>query len=163
MGGEAFRFFEHQFLVWVLEVLTVRWGLVQGGYDMRALGLWSEIFMTLELDRKASADLMLLVHEGEAGRCEANEILWELLSVWALKPEYEDLSHKLTNMVAQARRHLERPPQVHEDRGKWKWQRYWEPRHPQWSPLAVPDSYVPLTGPGGIPLAPPRCWGPAPQ
>ena len=75
MGGEAFRFFEHQFLVWVLEVLTVRWGLVQGGYDMRALGLWSEIFMTLELDRKASADLMLLVHEGEAGRCEANEIL----------------------------------------------------------------------------------------
>ena len=130
---------------------------------MRALGMWSEIFLVLEVDRKAAADLMLLAHLGIAGRCEANEILWELLSVWALKPEYEDLSHKLTNLVFVARRNLERPPATHQDRGRWKWEKYWEPRHPEWSPRAVPRSFVVLKGPGGVPLPPPDCWGPATQ
>ena len=119
--------------------------------------------MTLELDRKAQADLMLLAHEGLVGRSEANEILWELLSVWALKPEYEDLSHKVTNMVYIARRNLERPPKEHEDRGRWKWEKYWGPRHPQWRPTAVPQSYIVLKGPGGVPLPPPHCWGPPVQ
>ena len=151
------------FLTWVYEILTKHWGLVQGGSDMRALSKWAEIFMTLELDRKAQADLMLLAHHGPAGRCEANEVLWELLSVWALKPEYEDLSHKLTNLVFWARKALDRPPAYHEDRGKWRWQRYWEPRHPQWAPRAVPRSYVVLKGRGGIPSAPPDCWGEATQ
>ena len=41
----------------------------------------------LELDRKAQADLLLLAHPGLAGCCEANEILWELLTMWALKPD----------------------------------------------------------------------------
>ena len=159
----GWKFFEFQFLVWVHEILTKRWGIVQGGSDMRALSLWIEIFWTLELDRKAQADLMLLAHEGLAGRCEANEILWELLTTWALKPEYEDLSHKVTNMVFVARMALDRPPSWHEDRGTWRWQKYWEPRHPQWSPRAVPVSYAVLTGPGGVPLAPPHCWGPAVQ
>ena len=163
LGHEGFRFFEHMFLQWVLEILTVRWGRIQGGSDMRSLSIWAEIFMTLELDRKAAVDLMLLAHQGIAGRCEANEILWELLSVWALKPEYEDLSHKVSNMVFWARRNLDRPPATNYDRGSWRWQRYYEPRHPQWDPRAVPSSYVVLKGPGGVPLPPPDCWGPAPQ
>ena len=119
--------------------------------------------MTLELDRKAQGDLMLLAHEGLVGRSEANEILWELLSVWAIRPEYEDLSHKVTHMVYQARRNIERPPKDHWDRGRWRWNQYYEPRHPQWSPKAVPRNYAVLKGPGGVPLAPPECWGPSMQ
>ena len=103
---------------------------------------------------------MLLAHEGLAGRSEANEILWELLSVWALRPEYEDLSHKATHLVSQARRKIERPPEEHWDRGRWRWSHYYEPRHPQWSPKAVPKHYTVLKGPGGVPLPPPQCWGP---
>ena len=109
---QGFLYFEHKFLIWVHEILTRHWGTVQGGTSERALHLWQEIFMTLELDRKAQGDLMLLAHEGLVGRSEANEILWELLSVWALKPEYEDLSHKVTNMVYIARKNLDRPPRT---------------------------------------------------
>ena len=137
---EGFLYFEHKFLCWVHEVLTYHWDTVQGGTDIHATRLWHEIFMTLELDRKAQGDLMLLAHEGLVGRSEANEILWELLSVWALRPEYEDLSHKVTNMVYIARRNLDRPPKEHEDRGRWRWQKYYVPRHPQWGPTAVPQS-----------------------
>ena len=159
----GFRYFEHAFLLWVHDILTTKWGLVQGGTNEGTLAIWKEIFMTLELDKKAQADLMLLAHMGVAGRCEANEIIWDLLSIWAIKHEYQDLSNKATNIVFQARRHLERPPETHQDRGQWRWQKYWEPRHPQWSPWAVPQSYVLITGEGGIPLAPPNCWGPAAQ
>ena len=156
---QSFRWFEHKFLCWVHEVLTYHWGSVQGGRNAHTAHLWQQIFHTLELDRKAQGDLMLLAHEGEVGRSEANEILWDLLSRWALRPEYEDLSHKTTHLVSQARRRIERPPEEHWDRGRWRWNQYYEPRHPQWSPKAVPRNYTVLKGPGGVPLAPPQCWG----
>jgi len=156
----AFPFYEYVYLELIYQCLTVNWGLIQGGSDMRALQLWLEIFWTLEVDRKAQVDLMLLAHSGEAGRAEANEILWTLLSIWALKPTYQDLSHKLSGLVGKARKNIDRPPKNHKDLQWWNWKCYYEPRHPQWSPRAVPRDYTVLKGPGGVPLAPPDCWGP---
>ena len=108
-GDLHFAFFEHKLLEWVQLKLTRDWRLLQCGHDGRAKALWSEVFQHLELDTKAIRDLMLLTHLGEAGRAEANEILWNLLSNWSLKREYKDLSHKTTSLVNEARQHLERP------------------------------------------------------
>ena len=119
------------------------------------------IFWCLELDRKAQMDPMLLAHQGEVGRYEANDILWNLLSVWAPKPDYQDLSNKTSSMVTLARKRIDRPPRDHRDMWGWSWSRYCEPQHPQWSPKAVPrDPFGILvkTGPGGVPLPPPDCW-----
>ena len=152
-------FFEHKFLVWVHEKLTRDWKTIQCGVDARAKALWLEIFKILELDAKAVRDLMLLCHMGLAGRTEANEVLWKLLSIWALKREYLDLSHKASSLVNEARQHLERPPQAHRDRGWWKWERYWVPRHPQFSPSEGPEGdFEVVEGLGGVPLEPPSCW-----
>ena len=158
---EVFRYFEYRFLEWVYGMLTECWGLVQGGTSQSAMLLWTDIFMTLELDERACQDLMLLAHLGEAGRAEANEILWQILTVTALKAEYKDISHKVTSMVGRARRNLDRPPRCHRDRGQWNWRNYWEPRNPRFSPRAVPQYYTVLTGDGGKPLPPPDCFGPA--
>ena len=152
-------FYEHRFLCWVKDTLTIDWPLIQGGSDDMALEKWMSIFWVLELDRKAQLDLMLLAHQGEVGRCEANEVLWQLLSIWAIRPNYEELSNKCTSMVYEARRHIDRPPQNHRDLWDWSWSRYCEPRHPQWSPRAVPRDPRVVTGPGGVPLPPPYCWG----
>ena len=66
--------------------------------------LW--IFWCFELDRKAQMDLMLLARQGEVGRCEANAILWNLFSVWALNLDYQDLSNKTSSMVTVAHRRV---------------------------------------------------------
>ena len=154
-----FLYFEHKFLVWTLEKLTRDWKTIQCGYDLRAKTLWVEIFRHLELDTKAIRDLLLLAHMGLAGRTEANEILWNLLSHWGLKREYRDLSHKCSPLVNEARQFLERPPATHRDRASWRWQRYWEPRHERFSPLnGPPENFKVITGPGGVPLEPPQCW-----
>ena len=156
-----FAYYENVYLQFIKQCLTVNWALIQGGVGPEALELWYLIFLTLELDRKAQVDLMILAHSGEAGRSEANELLWTLLSIWALRPEYEDLSHKCSSLVSRARRWLDRPPRDHQDRQWWRWEKYWVPRHPQWSPRAVPQgAYTLLSGPRGEVLAPPACWGP---
>ena len=64
----AVAFYEHRFLVWVKDTLTTQWPLIQGGNDDEALALWLSIFWVLELDRKATLDLMLLAHQGGVGR-----------------------------------------------------------------------------------------------
>ena len=46
----------------------------------------------------------------------------------------------------------------HRDLWDWSWTKYCDPRHPQWSPRAVPRDPHVKTGPGGVPLAPPACW-----
>ena len=154
-----FTYVEHKFRVWVQEKLTADWKTIQCGHDARAKALWVEIFQHLELDAKAIRDLLLLAHMGVAGRAEANEILWTLLSVWALKREYLDLSHKCSNLVGEARQAIERPPPSHKDRASWRWQRYWVPRHERFSPANGPrGAFEVVAGPGGVPLEPPRCW-----
>jgi len=61
-------------------LVTQRWGLIQGGWLPEAEALWAECIELLELDADAVQDLMLLVAQGIAGRSEANEILWDLLT-----------------------------------------------------------------------------------
>ena len=158
-GDPHFRHFEYQFLEFVRKCLTTYWGIIQSGRDQVALALWSDIFLHLELDKKAQQDLMLLVHLGEAGRAEANEILWNLLSYWALIPEYRDLSNKASALVREAREYLDRPPADDPARAQWKWSRYWTPRHRHFSPSEVPQRHTVLTGQYGQPLPPPHCWG----
>lgn len=159
MNHPNFGYFEHKYLVFIKGCLVVHWPLIQGGVGLDARDKWREIFMYLELDTKAIKDIMLLAHSGEVGRSEANELLWTLLSHWALKPEYEDLSHKVSSLVGMARRNLDRPPVHHRDSTWWTWQKYLVPRNPQWSPRAVPQGqFRILTGAGGVPLAPPQCW-----
>ena len=158
-GDPHFAFFDHKILAWVQVKLTRDWKVLQCGHDARAKTLWAEVFQVLELDEKAVRDILLLMHLGTAGRAEANEILWNLLSVWALKREYKDLSHKTSSLVNEARQVLERPPATHKDRASWRWQRYWEPRHSRFSPTSGPrGAFELVTGPGGVPLEPPRCW-----
>ena len=154
-----FSYFEYKLLLWVQQTLTTSWKSIQCGSDARAKALWHDIFLYIELDMKSIRDIMLLAHMGVAGRTEANEILWNLLSLWALKRDYLDLIHKTTSIVREARRHLKRPPATHRDRGSWRWQRYWEPRHERFSPEKGPRApFEVVTGPGGVPLEPPQCW-----
>ena len=155
-----FAYYEFAILQFIHMNLTTLWPRLQGGTSQEDLELWQRIFVVLEFDRKAQIDLMLLVHSGECGRAEANEILWTILSVWALKPDYQDLSNKVSPLVRDARRAFDRPPRKHEDYWKWHWALGWQPRHPHWSPLAVPRDATLHTGPAGLPLAPPACWGP---
>ena len=135
--------------------------LVQGGVDDEAQAKWIEILQSLELDAKAMWDLMLLAHQGEAGRAEANEILWVLLSDVALDPEYRDMPNKTSTLVGKARKHLDRPPRRHDDKNFWTWSHYWEPRNPAFAPSAVPrGAFGIFTTVDGRPLLPPQCWRP---
>ena len=103
--------------------------------------------------------MFLLAHSGLVGRTVANEILWKILSWWALDPRYEDLSHKMSSFCNWARRRFERPPRNHQDLWWWSWRCYEVPDRNQWSPLEVPR--VPWSlreGDDGRPLPPPECW-----
>ena len=164
IGHPNFRFYEFTYLKFIHRCLTVDWGLIQRGIDQETegLGLWMKIFLALELDTKAQQDLMLLAQSGLVGRAEANMVMWNFLSSWALKPEYLDLSNIVTNMVGKHRRFIDRAPKkAIEDYNTWKWSKYRDPREPAWSPLAVPrNGWTIRHGSGGEPLAPPMCWGP---
>ena len=158
-----FEWFETQHLRFLHKTLTEDWWRIQGGAGIESLELWLQIFRVLELDRKSQRDLLLLAQSGLVGRTMANKTLWELCSHWALDPTYEDLSHKCTSLVGWARRTFDRPPRGHEDLEWWTWSAYDEPRlHARFSPMNVPrDAERRLVmGPGGLPLAPPDCWGP---
>ena len=150
------EYFECQYLLFIRRCLVDDWPLIQGGVGPAARYLWSRIVVTLELDRKATVDLMLLAHSGEVGRAEANEVLWNLLACWALKDGYEDLSHLVSKQVSVARRNLDRPPARHSDRAWWSWRLYREPRNPAFGPLAARNKVVNLRQ--RILQPPPHCW-----
>ena len=109
---------------WIQETLTKDWFDAQGGQDVRARRKFLEICQTLELDRKAQVDLVLLAQQGHARRTEFNEILWELLSTVALDPEYRDLSNFVSSSVGQVRRVMGRHPWNHPRRTFLAWRRY---------------------------------------
>ena len=157
-----FGYYEWMYLKFYHKCLTDDWWILQYGRDWRALRLWHAIMVTLELDKKACLDLVLLLHSGAPGRTEANELLWDLMSDWALRPNYQDLSNKVSKEVKVRRRYLDRPPGWHDDRTWWCWDKYVTPRHLKWSPKAVPQpgTWGLAMGPGGLPMAPPDCWGP---
>ncbi len=145
--------------------LTEEWPSHLAVSSQSHLEQWHFIFEWLELDRKAVLDMFLLCHSGLVSRSEANRILWELLSKWALKDTYLDLSRKVWCLVWEARRGFERPPWANIDCSWWVLRCYTEPRHPEWSPLEVKtDSrgkYLKTFLDGnGLPQPPPACWSP---
>ena len=159
----SFEHLEWHYLKFLHENLTTYWHLIQFGTDHVTLDLWYLIFKVLELDKKAQLDLMLLAHSGLLGRGYANKVMWDLLSYWALSPTYEDLSHKVTNMVGWVRRDIDRPPEWHPDAAWWTWKCYDEPQRKivHWLSTSVPPERWQLkTGPDGEPYPPPDCWGP---
>ena len=157
----VFPWFEWHYLKFLHKCLTDYWWLIQGGSDERAMELWHKVFLVLELDRKAQVDIMLLAQSGLVGRSVANELMWDLMSTWALVDCYEDLSHKVSYEIKWRRRTFDRPPRGHGDLVWWRWSSYDLPRYDRWDPRSVPRVYWQLaTGPGGRPLPPPACWGP---
>ena len=77
-----------------------------------------------------------------------NYILWNLCSYGALRPTYEDLSHKVYSEVGKLRRSFGIPPAHHHDLTGWSWSAYDQDKYWRWSPLQD----------GGAPLKPPECW-----
>ena len=160
VGSPWFAYLEFWYLLTIREFLTIHRETCQTGNDVEAIKLWHLACLLLELDHKAVVGLMLLCHSGLHGRTLANEILWKLLSEYALQRTYEDLSHKCTNMVGWARRDMDRPPRTSRDRLWWRWRNISNPQRPQWSPRAPPERATYLCASEGLPQAPPACWGP---
>ena len=152
----SWEYYECQYLLFIRKCLTHDRPTIQGGVDNRARYLWERIVTTLELDRKATVDLVLLAHSGEVGRAEANEILWNLLAHWALKDAYEDCSHLVSKQVSIARKNIDRPPGSHPDRDWWCWAMYREPRNAAFAPRAAWGRVVKLRQRSLQP--PPQCW-----
>ena len=159
-----FEYFEFKRLMFLRNCLTLKWYRLMTGTSPGDLALWLEIFLVLELDRKAQFDLFLLAHSGEVGRTYANEVLWLLMSDWALEKSYRDLSNKVSHEVGARRILFDRPPDGHKDLKTWGWSLLvkppWHMRH--WSPKDPPQfgTFQIRAGPGGVPLAPPQCWAP---
>ena len=158
----SFKHLEWHYLKFLHENLTTKWHLIQFGTGGEALDLWYLIFKVLELDQKAQLDLMLLSHSGHIGRGQANKIMWDLMSDWALCPTYADLSHKVSSQVGWVRRYFDRPPVGHKDLAWWTWDAYDVPVKSMkpWCPMNPPKGKWDLRmGPGGEPYPPPYCWG----
>ena len=153
-----FEYYEWVYLDFIKQCLTVDWPRIQGGSSDEDLQLWKRICVMIELDKKAIADLMLLAHSGEAGRCEANEVMWILLSDLCLRDDYEDLSKVTSSLVLNARKNIDRPPNTHRDFKTWYWAKYWVPRNPKFAPSAVPLGAVVQRIEGRAPVPPPDCW-----
>ena len=138
------------------------------GYDQDAVNLWLEIFLSLDIDRKAQVDLMLLAQAGEVGRAYANHTMWLLLSDWAFNEDHQNLSCKVSNHVKWQRRYIDRPPAGHVDLWYFRWTNLDEPPEhmKKWSPTEVPRGvrWVLKLDSKGLPLPPPECWcGQLPQ
>ena len=127
--------------------------------------LLKNTFKLLELDMKARRDMFLLMQSGLVGRTHGNRVLWKILSGPALQRPYRDLSNLVTSEVYKARQQFDRPPRNHGDLHWWSWTYYSYPdqKYYMWSPLEAPRQYALQMGPGGKPLAPPQCWGEAPD
>ena len=155
----SYPFLEWKFRCEILEYTTNRWPVIQGCTDEEALELWKDIAMLLELDDMTWRHLMILVHQGCAGRAAANKILWDLLNNFALG-DHMELSHKTMQMIGQARKILDRPPEFHPDKKHWTFERAIEPTEnlKNFAAESVPDGAQVTTGRCGVPLAPPHCW-----
>ena len=156
-----FPLLEWRYHLFIRKCLVEYWPPLQCGADEVALGMRKLIFLVLEIDRKAKLDFMLLAQSGENGRALANELLWNLLSNTALNGDYRNLSNLVSSDVKWYRRLLDRPPDNHRDRERWGWNLLWVVQKPDWGPRAPPpvETVRIRTLPGGIPLAPPACWG----
>ena len=159
IGHPSYPYLEWKFRCEILEYTTNLWPVIQGCSDIEALELWKDIASLLELDDMTWRHLMVLVHQGCAGRAAANKILWDLLTIYALG-EHVELNHKTMQLIGQFRRILDRPPEWHDDKRHWTYERAIEPTEnlKNFAAEMVPDGARVTTGRCGIPLAPPHCW-----
>jgi hypothetical protein len=84
VNDPAFPMIEWSYLCFIWRALTTNWYRIQSCRDDVGLPLWYYILQVLEVDSKGMTDLMLLAQSGIVGRTKANEILWNILSYWAL-------------------------------------------------------------------------------
>ena len=163
LGHPNFGWFEHNHLRFLYKTLTENWWVLQGHSTPEALEMWLQVLKFLEVDRKGTRDLLGLAQSMEPGRTRANIILWDSCSRWAAKRPYRDISNKISHEVMLARKDFDRPPKTAaEDLEWWTWSCLDRVGHPisAFSPRAVPKGpFVCKTGAGGVPLAPPACWG----
>ena len=86
LGDPAFEFLEHLHLKHCHKALTEDWWLIQAGTSEEAHALWLDLCKLMELDKKATLDLMLLATSGVLGRTCTNIMMWGLLSNWGIQP-----------------------------------------------------------------------------
>ena len=156
---DAYKYFEWKFRLQIVEYTTNLWPIIQGGTDDEALETWKDIAHLLEFDARTWNGLMLLVHQGAAGRAEANKILWDLLTQLCLV-DHAQINCMATSLIGAARKNIDRPPGGHHAMKYWTYEKAIEPRPGTLNFAAenVPLGPRVITGPGGSPLAPPRCW-----
>jgi len=162
LGDPRAPLLAHERLLRIQELVTTKWGLLQGGWLRDAELLWIEAFELLDLDADAIEDLALLIAQGVCGRAEANEVLWDLLTNYGVDGPLGDLSAKTSNMVTMARRRLDAPPRDHRDMARWSWRNAWFPKNEDFSPMRVPRDRRSRGDAQGRPLRPPACWVPPP-
>ena len=155
----AYLYFEWKFRLQILEYTTNLWPIIQGGTDDEALELWKDIAHLLEFDATTWNGLMLLVHQGVAGRAEANKLLWDLLTSLCLIDHVQN-NNKTISIIGAVRKIIDRPPDGHVDMMTWTYLRAIEPRPSAMCFAAemVPERPCVITAPGGGPLIPPHCW-----
>lgn len=127
-----------------------------------------DLFCLLEVDTTVRNDLMLIAHNGFVGKTCADHIMLDRLSIWALPPAYQVLSHKRTAAVQQMRMLFDRPPNTHKDLDEWSWEKYDKPPRDlwRWAPDLVPRGPGSRgiiksnfrTGPGGEHMEHPDIW-----
>ena len=108
--GPGWKYVAFWYLKCIKKRLTEDWALIQGGQDDYAMQKWIDIFVLLEVDLKAQTELMILAQSGPVGRTCANKFLWDMLSIWCLRYDDQDLSRTLSSEVGQMRLQFDSPP-----------------------------------------------------
>ena len=162
IGHPSYKYLEWKQRSEILNFATNYWPIVQGCSDVDALEYWKDIANLLELDTMTWRHLILLVHQGVAGRACANKLLWDLLTRYAIM-SHKDLNHKAMKKIGEFRRLIDRPPGKHRDAEHWTFERALQPmeNHKDFAAEAVPEGPEIITGLSGEPLAPPHCWNDA--
>ena len=161
------EYFELWYRHCIRTLLVDLWYLMQGGTNGEACHLWLRACKVLELDRKAKMELFLLLQQGKKGRAVGNKMMWHLLTDQALRKPYRNLSMLVSNQIKWKRQAIDRPGRQMEDLKWWTWECYWDLEYGnlhEWAAAGAPNSegtyeWEIVTGPGGVPLPPPRCYG----
>ena len=159
IGHPCYKYLEWKQRCEILQFTTNYWPIVQGCSDEEAIEYWKDIANLLEFDKVTWRHLILLAHQGIAGRACANKILWDLLTRFAIM-SHHDINHKAMSTITSIRRLIDRPPANHPDAKHWTFERALQPLelHKDFAAEAVPEGPEIVTGFLGAPLPPPWCW-----
>ena len=155
----SYKYLEWKQRTEILSYTTNFWPIVQGCSDDEALEYWKDIATLLEFDEMTWRHLILMVHQGVAGRACANYLLWSLLTEYSIK-SHKDINHKAMSLIGEYRKFIDRPPKWHDDAKNWTFERSLQPTEviKEFCAEMVPDAPQVTTSPEGEPLPPPYCW-----